>query len=360
MIDIRNAEPRDLDDLSAFSAIYNRAGSSTFQRDFFDWQFVQAQQLCRAEDNGALLAKVDDKIVGMSIAGKVPVQIGGAVSTGVWHQEWYAAPEHGGAGLALVLEQSARNDFIGCGGRSFASVNVFNRLRPTVWFEIPRLFAVVDETKTYEMLFSKSEESRRYLSLQTIDSPSSSLRGTSLDEFDERYDGDWLSFRKSAWLSNDRTSAYMNWRYNAHPRFTYLTLRTDSPFGSAYFVWRNEEVAEYDTVVTRLCDAIGSPKAIISGFPMFFERLRDSACALVDFFCSHAVTLSALVEAGMRPQVTTAEFELPRLFQPLARDPRKTINFGYSLPRDRIPDQFYRIDGTYITKSDSNQDRPNP
>lgn len=359
-MEIRNARRDDLDALKAFSDVYNRPNSSTFQDDFFAWQYETSAILTGAEDNGILIALDGEKIIGMSVASKAPVYVNGETTSGIWHQEWYSDIDYRGAGLSLVLAQMKKNDFIGCGGRSFHSVNVFNRVRPTVWFEIERLFVILNEEQSFDLLFAKSEEAKRFLSLQSIATPAPEVRAEPVSRFGGGYDETWNAFRKDILMATDRTSDFMNWRYADHPRFTYERLKVKTLNGDAYFVWRYEPIQDKDSVVARICEAIGPRSAVVEGFPHLFEALQKAKVAFADFFCSHAATNAALIEAGMRPVVTTGDFDLPRLFQPLAEDPRKTLNFGYTFSDETRPADFYDYHRTYITKGDSNQDRPNP
>jgi hypothetical protein len=356
----RNAHPDDFDRLRRFSTAFNRAGSSTFDDDFFTWQYEDAAQLAGTDDNGVLIAVEADEILGMAAGGKVRIYAEGNTVTGVWQQEWYADTSRFGVGLFLMMEQMRRNEFVGAAGQNYQAASVNSRIRPMVWFDLQRLFFPIDADATFDLLLAKSDHSRQFLSAQRAAKPASGSDVRAVARFDGAYDHAWRRFREDVLICADRSSAYMNWRYVDHPRFSYDCVTVSTPHGDVYFVWRDEPVRERGASVARICEVIGSGSAIVDGFADFLQVLEGRGVAFADFFCSHAPTIAALTEAGMRSVITTSDFDLPRLFQPLANDARKRINFYYTFADAVRPRDIHAFHRTYITKGDSNQDRPNP
>lgn len=357
---IRNATFKDLNRLDAFSSIYDRPNSTTFKPEFYNWQFEEASKLVESEDNGFLIGEQDGAIVSMAYGSKVPIWIDGKSVEGLWQQSWYAGEGHFGSGYFLMKEQMRRNPFVGASGQNYNAASINELMRPMVWFELTRMYVVINVEETFRLLFDSSEHAGRFLSTKKIKLSSKSSKARLIDHFDADYDHVWEKVRRLLLLASDRTSRYMNWRYINHPVFTYQCLEVATDDGNAYFIWREEPVADSGIVVARICEVIGDPRAITSACTDFFVVIAERKMAFADFFCSHAETNSALFAGGMRPVITTDEFDLPRLFQPVFRDARKTINFYYSFSgSDRLPD-FYDYHRTYITKGDGNQDRPNP
>ena len=62
----------------------------------------------------------------------------------------------------------------------------------------------------------------------------------------------------------------------------------------------------------------------------------------------------------MRQIVTLEEFDLPRLFAPLADDFRKTINLSVIVTQENDKPWLYDMNKWLVTKGDGNQDRINP
>jgi hypothetical protein len=65
-----------------------------------------------------------------------------------------------------------------------------------------------------------------------------------------------------------------------------------------------------------------------------------------------------LIEGGMRPTITLADFDLARLFAPLQADIRKRLNFTYYIRKDLFNPNLFQYHKTLFTKGDTNQDRP--
>jgi len=360
MLKIRNARLSDRAALVDFSDRLDRRNVSTFDEDFFTWQFDDAAKLCNTDDNGALIGVDNDRIVSLAYGNKVSVFLAGQTTTGLWQQAWFSEPSYSGAGLFVMREQMQRNPFVGASGQNYSAASINERLRRMNWFQLRRLFIVLDVDECANLAYTMSEHAKRFVGLTTAVSPSKRCDVRRVTRFDDAYDACWLEFREPLLLASDRTSAYMNWRYLEHPRFTYQCLEIRAPSGNAYYVWREESVSGNLGVVARICEVIGKPEAIIEGFGHLFRILKEQGVAFADFFCSHGVTNAALMASGMREVITTEELDLPRLFQPITQDERKTLNFYYSFDEETQPHNFYNDYRTYITKGDGNQDRPNP
>jgi hypothetical protein len=267
----------------------------------------------------------------------------------------------------LIREQTARNTILATSGQSLAAANVFGRLRPFSWFDLERLFAAPDPDATLPLVDASvplTREVRRqqlaFLRMQRVGQPSARTTMTELAAFDGHYDEVWDGFRLGVSLGTNRSAAYLNWRYAHHPCLQYQMRLFESQAGPAYFVWREEPVAGHGKCVARLCEALGRPEAIAAAFPNLYRHLSDRPVALADFFCSHAAVLAALRSAGMRPVITLPPFDLPRLYSPLAQDVRKTLNYAVSLAPSCRQVSVCDHGMMYLTKGDSNQDRPNP
>ncbi len=357
-MDIRNVTADDLPSLDLFAERIQATRSLNFTEDFFNWQFEESAAIANAGDNGFLIGMEGDKIVSYLAANKMVVWYEGQRIEGAWNHEWYSDPEAAGGGLFLMRQQISRNQFLGISGPSAQSINVFSRLRPTTWIELERLFAVVDVESTQDLMAISNEDVTRLLSGFKIASPKAGVTLHELSEFDDEYDRVWQSFQKNVSLCADRSSAFMQWRYCDHPKIKYRVVRTSGQAGTAYFVWREEQVKNRSEIVARLCEVIGTPEAVAAGFPLVWAEWKKANVAFGDFFNCHAPTLSGLIVAGMSPAMILDDFDLPRLFSPLATDPRKRLGFPFSLTRELGALAPGRHPFIYITKGDGNQDWP--
>lgn len=364
-------EPIDrsrLDEVREFTDRYIRPNYICVREPFFDWQYLQSAELIGDDvAPSPILVASDGKVQGVSLAIRSRFRAFGQSVIGTWHTDWFADSEKLGAGLLLIQEQLRRNPLLCTAGQSLIAANVFGRLRPMIWFELERLFAVCDAKQTASLLYAEDQSEPRtpryqldYLKAQSIAKPSPQVVVESIQEFDRDYDAHWSGLVGSFLVATDRTSAYMNWRYVRHPMFHYERVRCRTSNGAAYFIWREEPVSDTDLRVARICDVLGSPAAITSSFPAVFAELKSRGLAMADFSCSHAVTCQALLAAGMRPAITLPDFDLPRLFSPRYNDVRKRLNFAYSAAPSLVDSSFFAHQEMYFSKGDTNQDRPNP
>jgi hypothetical protein len=355
--------PADLDGLASIRAFANeRIGPDyvALDPDYFRWQFVDPIHAGRAGDeNESLAVLADGKVVAIANARRMNIWLAGRVAEGVWLHEWFADPAFAGAGLLPIRKIFQNKMFMGVTGHSLFSMNTWARLKPTCWFELMRVFAAIDPAATRDLLFQAGPQCLNFLHLARV-APKVGPAEEVL-EFDDDYEATWQNARARHLVATDRSRAFMNWRYIRHPVFKYRALRCEEGGDPVYFVWREEPVLGSDRCVARMTEAIGEPRAICGALPILLQGLHERGnVAFVDFFCSSADIVSAFLAAGFQHVITTSEFDLPRLFSPLANDPRKSINIAISIAAGWInPHSRFAHHQTYITKGDCNQDRPN-
>lgn len=357
---IEQVEGRHLDQLTEFFLkVMGKADYISARRDFFSWQYERSAEVAKSvEDTGAILLVEDGQIHGASLAAKTEMWVAGCRLPGAWNQEWFVDDEARGLGLLLLKEQLKRNRFFGASGQSISAGNIIEQLRPMCWFELARLFVVVNPKATFDLLFSCEPEARSFLRWK-VKKPPKDVRCEQVAEFDEEYEEHWSVTRNLYTITTNRNKDYMNWRYVNHPYFRYETIKCETGHGCVYFVWRLEPIEGNSVQVARICEVIGIPLAVTEAFPAFYHKLVQSEIAFADFFCSNSQLNAALLTSGMKYSITLPEFDLPRLFSPVATDIRRTINFAYSIDRNPADLEFYRHDLSYFTKGDTNQDRPN-
>ncbi|MBF0353618.1 MAG: hypothetical protein HQL43_00060 [Alphaproteobacteria bacterium] len=325
---------------------------------YFTWQFKTP---CSEEidSGGACLAlrEEDERLSALVVARTEGIWARGRLIQGAWLHELYAEPERQGAGMLLLRKMIRAHGFIGLAGHSTYSSVVLGSLCPLIDFELERLFAVCDPKATLALIGQPSEVTPSYVAMNRIGAAGGELE--ILTGFDAAYDADWADFKSRLSLATDRTAAMMRWRYLDHPVFRYHCRRVRTAFGNAYFVWREEAVADRAERIARMCEAIGSPKALAAGFPALHGEMTSQGIAFADFFCSNASVLAGLAAGGMRRVIPHPDFDLPRLFAPLALDMRRRLKFGFALCPAAPEDNWHDVSQTYFTKGDVNQDRPN-
>ncbi|GEM_PF-3011775 len=328
---------------------------------FFDWQYNSSAVLAGSdEDNGTFLFIQDGHIAAISMAVKTRFHFKGKLIVGAWHTEWFSKKTVPGTGFRLIWEQLRRNPILCTSGQSLYAANVLLRMRKHVWFEAERLFVVFNAKAALDLTFSSEDQTKAFLQLQGIPRPEMGTDLELIDQFDDQYEDLWIRLRDRFVLSTDRSASYMRWRYLDHPIFEYQCCRCRTRNGQVFFVWRVEQVPETPHRVIRICEAIGEPEILVVAFPVLYDYLSDGGYAFADFFCSNASVNGALVAAGMRPVITMHGLDLARLFSPLSDDPRKRLNYSYSLQPSLEDPACFQYSNTCFTKGDTNQDIPNP
>jgi GNAT superfamily N-acetyltransferase len=149
-----------------------------------------------------------------------------------------------------------------------------------------------------------------------------------------------------------RSRDFLRWRYDGHPAFTYEFLF--SPDYRSVLVFHEEREMETGTVIFRVVDVLSRPEhqfALLSGVVL---AGKERGAAIVDFFFSLDCYQPALRAAGFFDEAMHSDSHIAALFQPL--DFRKT---GIHLLASCPGWSGTRLEDWYITKADSDQDRPN-
>ena len=148
----------------------------------------------------------------------------------------------------------------------------------------------------------------------------------------------------------DRT--FMTWRYETHPGIAYEFLLSHD-LGSV-LVFHEEREPTTGCLVLRIVDLLADADAQV---PLLAALLREAGtrgAALVDFFTSTPAYDDALRTTGFFREDDADDSRFAALFQPL--DFRKT---GIRVLASSPGEQSTTFEQWYVTKADSDQDRPN-
>jgi len=150
----------------------------------------------------------------------------------------------------------------------------------------------------------------------------------------------------------ERNRDFLRWRYESHPAFTYEFLF--SPDYTSVLVFHEERERSTGTLIIRVVDVLATPEHQAALFHAALLAAKARRAAIVDFFCSLGCYDAALKAAGFFDEAEHNDGRIAALFQPL--DFRKTgIRVLASHPDWSNGGQ----EDWYITKADSDQDRPN-
>jgi GNAT superfamily N-acetyltransferase len=149
-----------------------------------------------------------------------------------------------------------------------------------------------------------------------------------------------------------RNRDFLRWRYERHPAFIYEFIL--SPDYRSALVFHEEREVKSGALLLRVVDVMARPQHQLALFSAVVCAGRERGAAIVDFFCSLNCYQPALSSAGFFDEAKHGDGHIAALFQPL--DFRKTgIRVLASCPGWTEG----RLGDWYITKADSDQDRPN-
>ena len=150
----------------------------------------------------------------------------------------------------------------------------------------------------------------------------------------------------------ERNRAYLAWRYENHPGIHYEFLL--APDLQSLLVFHEEREPQTGALVVRIVDVLGDAETLEVLFRAVLWTAQLRGAALVDFYCSVTSPDAALERAGFFREAERHDFRIAALFQPL--DFRKLGIRTFVAPPKT---QGASSGPWYVTKGDSDQDRPN-
>ena len=159
----------------------------------------------------------------------------------------------------------------------------------------------------------------------------------------------WERVRHRYPATIERTSAYLLWRFFSHPHLHYSFLAaTEGEKLVGYLIYRSEEAEGFS--IARIVDFIADPLAERALLQYFLDLVRKNHAA-ADFMFSGSLYREALKDAGFFDAIGTDFENFPTRFNPVSSNaPFIHVAYDIDLP----------LHDFYVTKADSDQDRPNP
>jgi hypothetical protein len=240
---------------------------------------------------------------------------------------------------------------------------------------VPRWVGVFDATGTQQLLqtvapFAEPRELAQALLPYVVGRRSPALGQGSIritpwaDSLREPWDRFWMRSLAPCLVGPARDSAYLLWRYVHHPRFRYEIRVAQAPGTDAILglsVFRVETVQGHCARVMRIVEFLAPPPAHAALAAALVEEAREQDVTFADFYCTRPDAGAALEMVGFRRHVDDDRtLSLPNRLQPPqpADAPLSGVAWLTKDLRQQLGDLAFRTD-VYITKSDSDQDRPN-
>jgi RimJ/RimL family protein N-acetyltransferase len=356
-----------LAELQAFIDEYWRRGHVLARdRELLRWQHRRRDDPDRLS---VLVAEQPDgRIVGM--LGFVPFDacVYGARHRGGWMTNWLVVPELRGHGVGLALVRHALDtglDFVG----ALVANEATRRALPRLGFTEVGMarWVRVFSADALELLLGERAGSypaaawAAWREQAGAGSPSvdGSVRGW---EDEERWNLAWRRRFAPRVVGACRDTAHVRWRFLEHPRFRYELLVAEGsvaePLGFA--AYRIEAVRDTDARIMRIVDLLGDgEQATASLAAALAEAARANDVVLADFHCTSARFGEPLAHAGFELEHTLPA-ALPARFQPLDFSDRPAVCSFWASPRVAPSGEaLFNAPELYVTRSDSDLDRPN-
>lgn len=306
----------------------------------------------------------NEKLIGLLGVMPFVLNVYGKKESGFCLTNWIVSPDFRktGAGLSLMREVQNHNPSIILSlGINKNVAKLYKMMRWNVLDDSPRWIGIVNKEKTIKKMLKGDEEPLRYWKevnevhcIKYIASEETRLNESTWNQF---Y---WNDFAKKT-VGFARDYSFINWRYLKNPFFNYrILLCTDNS-------------GEYKGLaVVRIEDVLDGEK--IGRIVEFIASDQDSAIVLAnavinldqdvlfyDFYCFSSVSSWGLEAVGFKKVLKSKQENIvvPSRFQPLDLDVTNLMASMYTTPEFKKKFNFIKENSWYVTKGDSDQDRPN-
>ncbi|MGE3539060.1 MAG: GNAT family N-acetyltransferase [Candidatus Tectimicrobiota bacterium] len=375
-LDLRYAYDDDYPQLSAFLDTYwGKDHVYVRQKALFDWTFGR-RELWGNDGYSFALAEDHGEVVG--ILGGIPFMANcfGRSSRGVWLANYMVRPDYRRGALALRLLNMFRQPPFTVTiafGVSTAAAPLYSALRAHMLTTIPRHMAIFPDaverfTRLLLLTYPDWPLSRARTLAEALRYPhapeAASPYGTTIPAGWDTHD--WPRWAACT-VGATRDSAYLRWRYQSHPTFTYHILTVPEGKRTGLAVWRLETIQRSTSQGRKPVDCLGrlleflptsrtNAEALLT---CFWQALREADALGADYYGYHGGLGAWLHSQGFHAVHSCVDgLAVPARFQPLDGQGSSIVSAVFA------SDDMLRCDATaqcpwYWTKSDADQDRPN-
>ncbi|MEQ6356844.1 hypothetical protein ABNX05_19630 [Lysinibacillus sp. M3] len=304
----------------------------------------------------------NQKIVGL--LGVIPFKFNqkGKISFGVCLTNWIVEESYRktGAGMELLkFVQNLNPSIILSLGINDNVKKLYKALKWEVMDSLPRWVGIVNKQRVIEKVFKGNDSS-----LKNIDEIKIVENDSDMNHFIFNNTGlnsmQWNLFHESKLLSKyigiSREFNYIEWRYLKHPTFTYkYVLYKDNDGIKGLVIYRIESILK-DSKIGRIVEILTDDKEVEL---KLIKHLINYEKSLLfwDFYCASTIASWSLENVGFKKSDNQSYF--PTRFQPLDLSVSSIKSAIYINPGVLKKLNVFDINPWYITKGDSDQDRPN-
>ncbi len=326
---------------------------------FFDWQFAANPY---AEDYEFYILKEADTIYGSVGLIPMPYTISGDSRLVCNYVNLYVDERLRafGAGALLIKAAMNRSDIAFIEGFNPDSFSIYEKLGD--WHNMGNFnrFVYIYNAEKVNSLLPKKAQAKDMVAGDVPPLQSSSKEYVYSTEFDSQIDEFWSQVKARYQNTVERSYAYLKWRYVDHPYLDYkiLVARDSQGIIVGYVIYRIEAVEEYR--VARMIDFIAYEHAEQEILLVCMNELGSLEVDMLEFMFSGFMYKSTLESLGFVDVYKTVYKDLPLFFNPISYS-KNYINYAVWNQDTQInQDAFHNPANWFLTKGDSDQDRPNP
>ncbi|WP_027087211.1 GNAT family N-acetyltransferase [Cohnella panacarvi] len=316
-----------------------------------------------AEYYSFLGAWEDNKVVGL--LGVMPFEVNnkGNTQVGCSLTNWIVPPEYRstGAGYALFHTVKERNpEMILSLGINSTVAKLYKKMGWSILQDVPRWVGIVNKQKTVDKMLNGNERSLRFWDeLKTYQYNS---EYQIFDYIDEQWDQFYEQSFAPKTIGFSRNFQFIKWRYINHPAFNYniITCKDGNNNIRGMAIIRIESVLNNCEKIGRIVEFIAVDQdSSVSLANAVAEKAKD--CLFLDFYCFSSISTWGLEAIGFK-KILASENDpvvVPTRFQPIDLTITNMMA-AFSIQSD-IKNKINLAEEScfYITKGDSDQDRPN-
>jgi hypothetical protein len=267
----------------------------------------------------------------------------------------------GAAAQLLIAALRLPVDVIAAAGIRPDIFHFFRAMKYRTIDHIPRFIRPIDARACARLIGCRLDRIRQVPVSPLSKDARVRVEALSFEEPALQWDQYWLARSRQGYLGVDRSSSYMRWRYEQHPRLEYRTVTARFPSGNeiaGHVVYRLERAREEPILVVRLIE-FNADEAARQALLLHVEHVAlQEGAIFIDHYNTNADPVFFSAPGWTAEHKTDPDPLFPSLFQPLYTGRHEIAAVVRFISRDKQLAEGF--DGLFqFAKSDGDQDRPN-
>lgn len=266
-----------------------------------------------------------------------------------------------GAGLALIDKVHSFNpDMILSLGVSEAGSKIYKLMRWNIQPEVGRWVGLVNKERTIQTLLDGEKRPLRYFNeIKEVEYQGNYIANYVENLTEEEWNLFYTEHLSKESIGISRDTQFIKWRYENHPSFDYKILVCKSNgLLKGLIIYRIEQLQNGEKI-GRIVECIVSNQD--SAIVLANMLVKNKELLFYDFYCFTSNTTWGLESVGFKKiyNSQTDLYTIPSRFQPIDLHNTSMIAAIYFSEKIKNSWNIALENQLYITKADSDQDRPN-